>query len=312
MTQTIPTHTAEPQPDTTDTKKPAEPSYQNIDNNNAYLSDEYEDVEEFIGSEETERLLETAPQTNTRGHVSSSSGPIRSPTSPEISDKLSSPGRTNTLDNQYVKVSSPARSGQGCGEGSGQGSGHSSSDEASPDHEYQNMFPGLHGVESEEVTPNPAPPAPVGGHKSPTNQRRLNSPKPRVKPKPDRSALPAGGSKQRSISSSAVLQNSSGKIQKASRLVIVSEDKKETPKRPHLEELVFPPRVANGNGRHVVNGVGIGNSTSSDSRWRSETAPVSSNQSDRSDSMEEETEVLYVNIPDVGGQDLYENITHLT
>lgn len=311
MTQTTPTHTAEPQPDTADTKKPAEPSYQNIDNDNAYLSDEYEDVEEFIGSKETERLLETASQTNTGGHMSSNSGPIRLPKSPEKSDKLSSPNRRGTLDNQYVKVTSPARSGEGCGEGSGEGSGHSSSDEA-PDHEYQNMFPGLHGVESEEVTLNTAPPAPVSGHKSPTNQRRLNSPKPRVKPKPDRSALPPGGSKQRSISSGAVLQNSPGKIQAASRLVIVGEDKKRIPERPHLEELVFPSRVANGNGGHVVNGNGISNSTSSDSRWRSETAPVSSNQSDRSDNSEEETEVLYVNIPDVGGQDLYENITHLT
>lgn len=303
-TQTTPTHTAEPQPDTAETKKATEPSYQNIDNDNAYLSDEYEAVEEFvIGSKETERLLEKAPQTNAGGHISSRSGPIRSP---EKSDKSSSPDRTRTLDNQYVKVTSPVRSGQG----SDQGSGYSSSDEASPDHEYQNMLPGLHGMESEEATPpNTASPAPVRSHKSPTAQRRLDSPKPRVKPKPDRSAVPPGGSKQRSISSSAVL---AGKSQAASRLVIVSEDKKGIPKRPHLEELVFPSRVVNGNGGHVVNSNGIGNSTSSDSRWRSETAPVSSNHSDKSNSVEEDTEVLYVNIPDVGGQDLYENVTHLT
>lgn len=266
----------------------------------------------MIGSKETERLLEKAPQTNAGGHISSRSGPMRSP---EKSDKSSSPDRTRTLDNQYVKVRSPVRSGQGSDQGSSQGtdqgSGYSSSDEAaSPDHEYQNMVPGLHGMESEEeATATTASPAPVRSHKSPTAQRRLDSPKPRVKPKPDRSAVPPGGSKQRSISSSAVL---AGKSQAASRLVIVSEDKKGMPERPHLEELVFPSRVVNGNGGHVVNSNGIGNSTSSDSRWRSETAPVSSNHSDKSNSIEEDTEVLYVNIPDIGGQDLYENVTHLT
>lgn len=311
--QTTPAHTAAPQ---TDTKRAAEPSYQNIENDNAYLSDEYEPVQEFmIGSKKTEKFLEEAPQTNTGGHVSSSpGGPIKLP---ERSDGLPSSNRTTTLDNQYVKVTSPARSGQG----NGQGSGHSSSDEDCPDHEYQNM-PGFYGAESgDEDPPNTISPAvsktapPVSGNKSPTYQKGSDSPKPRLKPKPDLSAIPPGGSKQRSTSSGALLQNSPAKTHAASRLVIVGESKKETPEQPHLEKLVFPTRVANGNGGHVVNSNGevtVGNITTTDNRWRSQTAPVSSNLSDEGDSIEEDTEVLYVNIPDVEGQDLYENVTHLT
>lgn len=284
------------QPDTVSKmKNSAEPSYQNIENNEAYLSDEYEPVQEFmIGSKETDKLLKKAPRGDVGGHVSSNSGPRKLPGSSE------SPDRTLTLDNQYVKVTSPAR--KGC----------SSTDVASPDHDYQNMVPGLHGVRmGEDTTPTtPSPvlsraPVPGNGHKSPTAPRKMDSPKPRVKPKPDLSAL---SPKKRSTSSSAILQNSTGKKHGSPQLVIVSDNKKGTPERPHLEELVFPTRVANGNGQ-VVKGNGEGNTTKSDKRWRSATSPVSCSHSGEED---QETEVLYVNVPDVGGEDLYENVTYLT
>ena len=160
-------------------------------------------------------------------------------------------------------------------------------------------------------------PSSTGGRKSPSRERRSTSPlldgkrrgspKPRLKPKPDLSPAPPANSKSHSVLSGAVTQ-------KLARMALVSDSKSHrTQQRPHLEEMVFPTPVANGNG--VVTKSNGADTTSNgivatpaESRGRSATVPLDRG---RIKEGEEDGEVFYINV-DVGGKELYENVTHLS
>ena len=77
---------------------------------------------------------------------------------------------------------------------------------------------------------------------------------------------------------------------------------------------MFSTPVVNGNG-HVARGngdvtSGDGAVATSDSRGRSATVPIDSNERDRTEG-EEDDEVFYINVAGMGEQDLYQNVTHL-
>ena len=143
-----------------------------------------------------------------------------------------------------------------------------------------------------------------GVSKSPSPIPRTKSPKPRPNPKPHPSKFPPV--KPRSKSSDAVVHMST----QQHHLTVVSGEREQ--KRPHLEEIVIPsPPVANGNVVTHGNGVAVGNGgVTEDSRLRSATVPVGEGVRGEDG---EEGEVLYVNLgEETGGEELYENFTHLS
>ena len=160
-------------------------------------------------------------------------------------------------------------------------------------------------------------PSSTGGRKSPSRERRSTSPlldgkrrgspKPRLKPKPDLSPAPPANSKSHSVLSGAVTQ-------KSARMALVSDGKTHrTQQRPHLEVMEFPTPVANGNGVVTKSNGAVTTSngivaTPAESRGRSATVPLDRG---RIKEGEEDGEVFYINV-DVGGQELYENVTHLS
>ena len=314
----------------------AQPSYQNVGPEEAYLSDSYEQVSEFLAHEldldERDALLSPPDDGERRKTRTAPSSPHRLPetaqsaraTGSEAAQK-GSPGmkesqsldRKLSLDNQYVEVVSPARKAHSMKAPRSTGNTNRP-DPASPELDYQNVVPGtetwgrgntagssddnLHAVEGQRLLggqrSSPREPRQETRGKTPSpTPRARNSPKPQVKPKPHPSQL--APAKARSKSSDDVTQNSTQQL-----VVVGGQSTPQNRKKTHREEIGFPSHpVANGNA--VAHGdVTVGNR---DGRWRSATELAAAGGGDNERG---EGEVLYVNVAETVGEELYENVTN--
>ena len=179
------------------------------------------------------------------------------------------------------------------------------------------------------VSPRPSTPQHAGSPRPSTPQHATaekkipGSPRPAIKPKPDLPTIPPGSPKSRSSSTGAVALNSTKPHSGSSQLMIVTDQQKKA-QRPHKEELFFATQVASGNG-HIGRGngevaMGSGAVVASGGRWRSTTEPLGTShhtgvgEGDGEGTREGDGgEVFYANVRgDVGGEELYENVIHLT
>ena len=288
------------------------PKYENIESDDAYLSDGYNEVSEFLNGrdpEDSAALLSRGgeigtPVSHWQEHRSVVPGPSEHGRSPSSDRKLS-------LDNQYVDIVSPVRSSSSMNEVH-----RESVDSDTPELDYENLPLGIGRgssdndsaaaltVESLPSRGGQGPPVASKPKKiltAPVPRGKSTSPKPPVKPKPHPSATPPRNPGSRSKSVESALQSSPARLQ------VVSGDgrEKKTQQRPHLEEVVFPIPFANGN-TVVARG--------DDSRMRSVTTPMSNDHTNERGSETEEEEVFYVNVSNdkYSGEDLYQNVTHRT
>ena len=293
-------------------------------NDNASLSDGYEDVDEFqapcakiVHERRLARQSEEAKQKNvTRSE------------------------RKHSLDNQYVEVKSPARTAQSTPVATGyspaQRETHPPDEQRQsatrtlsepPQHQdrprYANLVaePLLEPLHEDPTLVHAAAAAsqsidssprhansPATASPSPTPKHRAGKrPAPPLKPKPDLSTITSGSTKPRSSSDGLVDHNSTTRPPGGSRLVVVAESDQPT-SRPHMEEIFLPGRVAMGNG---VGG--------DDSRGRSKTVPngtasavdVEREGEGEGEGEEGEDMVMYVNVAgDMGEEEPYQNVTH--
>ena len=176
------------------------------------------------------------------------------------------------------------------------------------------------------VSPRPSPrssPRPSTPQHATAEKKMPGSPRPAIKPKPDLATIPPGSPKSRSSSTGAVALNSTKPYSDSSQLMIVTDQKKKA-QRPHKEELFFATQVASGNG-HIGRGNGevameSDVAVASGGRWRSTTEPLGTShhtgvgEGDGEGTREGDGgEVFYANVRgDVGGEELYENVIHLT
>ena len=289
------------------------------------MSDSYEPVDEFLGnvpdSNERRALLATpddrktsrtappSPHTRTAAVSMKTNRTALPSPSKEMKESLSL-DRKLSMDNQYIEVMSPARKVKSLKPRSA-GATRDEVDVTSPELDYQNVIPGRVPWGNGNVTGSVDNlhrghrSSPGEHRKSPLSTPKKTSPKPKPKPKPHPSQIPPN--KPRSKSHDSGMQMSTQQQMR----IVGGQSTNQEKKRPHLEEMVFPAHpVANGN---IHRGdVTMGNrGGDSDSRWRSTTVPVGGGGGGGGEEGEEEGgEMLYVNVGDVGGEELYENVTH--
>ena len=277
-----------------------QPSYENIDSEEAYLSDDYEPLSEFVtdgGNHDDDPSHETNLHSHTK--PDNGGGISQSPRRRRGSHSLD---RMQSIDNQYVEVVSPSRKAKSMKVQSirnhKQSSSHSLVDSNTLELNYENLPTGINQNKGRSFDSLASP---VQGHNSPKkgglqnktskspspSRRPVASPKPHVKPRPHPPPLPSGYKSRSKSSDSVPLYTVNGSIAKGNG------------------------SVAKGNGS-VVGDV-------TNSRMRSTTTPAVNGVShdDRGSGGKEGEgdggEVLYVNVEsDLGGEELYQNVTHLS
>ena len=320
-----PTHQTHPETVPSNSNPAQQPSYQNIDPESAYISDSYEQVNEFLGDAIDERALLLAtggdqerssspgqPETRQPGsQVQPSPGRTPARHNPAQSRSTGSLDRTLSLDNQYVEVVSPSRKAKSMKAQSK--SVDCQVDPGSPELDYQNVVPGmetwgngnrtrsaedLHVVkELPKRGQRSSPGQQIKKSPSPT-PRGKTSPKPQVKPKPKphpSKVPPRVAEKPRSKSSDAIAHTST----QQQMLIVAVGNGTDKHRRPHLEEFIIPSTPGND-----VVATSNGGVVNNDTRWRSATVPVAK------EAMEN-GEDLYINLreEDTENEELYQNIT---